>query len=106
MSDPKKVYYDAGSHYQLQQRGDKLVLLEYITGDPDDEDNYDYDMCPGMGQRGPFKPDEGRVIEEFAEGEEVEFICSSFDSKITASQADEKIRCGDDLKYHFGENLE
>lgn len=95
----RKVYIDSHSHYQLKQDGDKLLLLEYGTGDPDDES---YDMCPGLEQRGPFQPDEGRIIEEFTEGEEVEFIYSSFDSKITVSKAGEKIRCGDDLKYHFG----
>lgn len=90
------------SHYQLQTQKGKLVLLEYVTGDPDDEDNCDYDLCPGMEQRGPFQPHEGRIIEEFVEGEEVEFILGSFNTIISASKADKHIRCGDDLSYHFG----
>jgi len=104
MTDSKrKVYINSMLHYQLKQDGDKLLFLEYGTGDPDDDYNCDYDMCPGMEQRGPFQPEEGRVIEEFVEGAEVEFILGSFNTTITAKHAEDgKVRCGDDLSYHFG----
>jgi len=91
------VHIDSCLHYQLRHQGGKLVLLEYGTGDPD----VDYDRCPEMEQRGPFLESEGRIIEEFVEDEEVEFIYSSFTSKITPLLAGDKIFCGDDLKYHL-----
>ena len=57
----KKVYIDSTYHYQLQKdsAGKGLVLIEYGTGDhPDTHDNDSYDLCPGLDQRGPFKPED------------------------------------------------
>jgi hypothetical protein len=102
----KKVYINSYYHYQLQQHPEdpnKLLFLEFGTGDPDDED---YELCPGLEQRAAFKPHEGKVIAEFVGGEEVEFISGSFKSKITADKADKRVRCADDLSYHFGILLE
>ncbi len=93
----RKVYIDSCLHYQIKEDQGKLFLLEYGTGDPDSED---YDSCPGMDHRGPFKASEGRVIEEFAEGEQVEFVYSSYKTKMTASLVTEPV-CGDDLRYLF-----
>lgn len=99
-SHPRKVYLDSLLHYQLKQDGDKLLFLEYGTGDPDDEN---YDACPKMEHREAFQPSEGRVIEQFVEGEQVEFIYSSFDSKITSAYANDRVSCGDDLKFELTE---
>ncbi len=98
----RKVDIDSMLHYALQcdpENTDKLLFMEYGTGDP--EDVSEYDACPRMGHREPFEPHEGRVIERFTEGERVEFVYSSFGSKITAALADGKVRCGDDLGYHL-----
>jgi hypothetical protein len=82
----KKVYIDSTYHYQLQKdpAGKGLVLIEYGTGDhPDTHDNDSYALCPGLDQRGPFEPKEGRVIAQFDEGEKVEVILGSYEAKIT-----------------------
>ena len=97
----RKVYIDSRLHYGLQKRQDGLIsVLEFGTGDPEDEA---YDSCPRLEHRGPFELHEGRVIETFSEGEKVEFILGSFKAKISASQADGLVRCGDDLSYHLTE---
>lgn len=98
MGDIRKVYLDSMYHYQLQQDGDKIQLLQFGTGD---EEDGEYDACPKMEHRGPFQPHEGRVIEEFTEGEKVEFIYSSFEAIITADLAGDTIHCGDDISYHL-----
>jgi hypothetical protein len=100
----KKVYIDSTYHYQLQKdpAGKGLVLIEYGTGDhPDTHDNDSYALCPGLDQRGPFEPKEGRVIAQFDEGEKVEVILGSYEAKITKDLANSKVFCGDDLRYHL-----
>ena len=95
---PRRVYIDSFSHYQFQRQADSTyVLLEF--GDGHD--------CPKMGDRGDYTPGEGVIIEHFAEGEEVEFIYSSYISKVGErllephhpGQDGSPILCGDDLIY-------
>lgn len=100
MNNFRKVYINSYVHYQMRDEGNgRIALVEYGTGDPDDEDNCDYDLCPGMEQRKPFQPHEGRVVETFDEGEQVEFILGSYETKITKDVVGDKIHCADDLRY-------
>lgn len=97
----RTVYINSSSHYQLKADNEKLLLIEYMTGDHDDENNMEYDLCPHSEQRNSFLPSEGKVIEEFYENEEIEFIYDSFESKVTKKQASGTIVCGDNLRYYF-----
>ena len=102
----RHVYIDSESHYQLKADDGKLVLIEYITGDHDDECNILSDLCPSAGARDPFLPSEGKVIEEFCENEEIEFIYSSFEANVMKEQASDTIVCGDNLRQHFSKKKE
>jgi len=97
----RRIYINSNWHYQLRVEPNNTVsLVQYGTGDPDDEDNDLYDSCPGMQHRGPFEPHEGRVIETFIEGEAVEIIMGWYDTQISVANIEEgRIYCGDDLNY-------
>ena len=79
-------------HFEVREEGGNIVLVSY----PDD--------CPLMGDRGPYTPEEGTVVESWPKGEVVCFrdsVMSSFTvtADITGLVKEGEIWCGDDFWY-------
>lgn len=96
MSQVRQILLDSELHYQFQKSSDGIALVEFTT-------EGDEAACPGMGHRGPYTKEEGRVIATFSLGEKVEFIYAKYQTEAGDHLLKEKISCGDDLRYLFKE---
>jgi len=86
----KIVEINSFLHYQFEQKGDSVILLEY-----DDEGGLD----PCFGDRKPFERSEGKVIAEWKQGDKVRFVYKLATVVWENPITDDKVYCGDDVRY-------
>jgi hypothetical protein len=86
------VHLDSYLHFEVREQDGHILLVTY----PND--------CPSMGDRGPYTPEEGTVVESWPKGEVVDFRdlgASGFTVKadLTSLVKEGLIWCGDDFWY-------
>lgn len=87
----RQVHLDSFVHYETVLRGGRIVLIQY-----------DDDLCPrmptgnGQYEREPFRPEEGREIDSWSVGEEIEFVMVAHEGILGLTDG---VSCADNLPY-------
>lgn len=92
MTPLRVMLLDSFLHFEVREHDGNILLVSYP------------DACPSMGDRGPYTPEEGTVVDSWPKGEVVDFRFTegsglAIKADITSLIEPGTIWCGDDFWY-------